>query len=132
MFNFRRKSGMLRPSASILRALEAVRLPPGTDPANLGVLESRASYSGRKVTLIRIFDPKRAAMHSADVFTNYTYADLDAHLDLILCSGHIEKDGTVVLSAQAASQEAQVLERQPADRAAHADDEKFVFQDKTR
>jgi hypothetical protein len=128
MFNFMHRSGMRSPSAALLRALQSDGLPPGTDVSRLGVVESRGRYSGRKVTFIRVFDPNRAAGRSVDVFTDHTYDDLNAHLDLVLRSGHIEQDGTVMITSRAASPDAQVPRREPAIRADHADDEKFVFQ----
>ena len=129
MFKFMRSSGMRSPSGAVLRALQADGLPPGTDISALGVVESRGSYSGRKVTYVRVFDPKRAAARAVDVFTNYTYQDLNAHPDLVLRAGFIERDGTVVLFSRAPGVHAAVPPRERADRAEHADDERFVFTD---
>ena len=108
MFGFKRKSAVQRPSAEICRALEAIGLPPGcTDPAEaFRVVEQQGTYSGRKVTHVRIFDPAEAAARAVTV---RAYGDLDAHPDLVLWTGRREHDGTVNLT------------RQAADRAAHGD-----------
>ncbi len=125
MFGFRRKSGVRSPSAAICRALEADGLPPGIGAASaLGVVESRGSYSGRKVTYIRVFDPARAAERAVDV---RAFGDLDGHPELVLRMGHVEKDGTVVITWRPPAADAATPLRERADRAMHADDERFVF-----
>ena len=108
MFDFLRKSGMRRPSAAIRGALDAASLPRGTDVSELGVVTSPGVYSGRAVTYFRVFDPQRAANRAVDVFTDHTYQDLNAHLDLVLRAGFIEDDGTVVLFARPAVPKATV------------------------
>jgi hypothetical protein len=118
---------MRYPSAAIRGALGPDGLPPGTDLDALGVVEARGAYSGRAVTYFRVFDPKRAAARAVDVFADHTYRDLDAHPELVLRAGFVERDGTVVLFARPAAPEGIVPARQPADRAAHADDERHVF-----
>jgi hypothetical protein len=132
MFDFLRSSGMRSPSAAIRRALETDGLPPGTDISALGVVESRGTYSGRKVTYIRIFDPKRAAARAVDVFTKFTYLDLNAHLDLVLRAGFVERDGKVVIYARPPEVDAAVPRREPVDRAAHADVDRFILAGKGR
>ncbi len=127
MFDFLHRSGMRHPSAAMSRALEADGLPPGTDVSALGVVQSPGRYAGRKVTFVRVFEPKRAAARAVDVFTNYTYDDLNAHPDLVLRAGFVERDGTVVIYSRPPALEAVVPPREPADRADHADDERFVF-----
>ena len=129
MFNvlkFLRGSGMHYPSAAMLSALEAGGMPSGTTVSTLGVVESAGKASGRKVIYFRVFDPKQAAARAVDVFTKFTYQDLGNHLDLVLRSGFIERDGTIVLYARPPSPDAVIPSRQPADRAAHPDDERFV------
>jgi hypothetical protein len=130
MFDFLRKSGLQRPSDAIRRALEADGLPPGTDLTQLGVVESRGNYAGRKVTYFRVFDPTRAAAHGADVFTRLAYRDLDAHPDLVLRAGFVEREGTVKITPRPASIDAAISTRQQADRSQHRDDEKVVFPDR--
>ncbi len=120
MFGFKRKSAVQRPSAEICRALEAIGLPPGcTDPADaFRVAEQQGTYSGRKVTHVRIFDPAEAAAREVTV---RAYGDLDAHPDLVLWTGRREHDGTVNLTRQAAPPVLTTTTRQAADRAAHGD-----------
>ena len=132
MFDFLRRSGMRSPSVAILRALEADSLPPGTAFSALGVVESRGTYSGRNVTYIRVFDPKRAVAQGVEVLTQHAYQDLNAHPDLVLRAGFVERDGTVVLYSRSPVPDAAVPPRERADRAAHADDERFVSPGKAR
>jgi hypothetical protein len=127
MFDFLRRSTMRSPSAALCRALEADGLPPGLDPATLGVVEQRGAYSGRRVTFFRVIDRARAAAHGAKVSARLTYSDLSAHPDLVLRTGFIEPDGTVVIASRAASSDPAVPTRIQADRSAHADDERVVF-----
>ncbi len=124
MFRFMRRSGSRSPSAAIRGALEADGLPPGIGAAStLGVVESRGRYSGRKVTYIRIFDPAPATERELDV---RAFGDLDAHPDLVLRAGHVEKDGTVMINWRAPSADAATPIRDRAVRADHGDDERFV------
>jgi len=119
MFGFTRKSGQRSPTDAVRRALESDGLPPGiADSAALGVTESHGNYAGRKVTYIRVFDPARAAEAGLKI---QTYADLDAHPNLVLRKGHVEKDGTVVITWRAPLPGAETPARQAADRAMHTD-----------
>jgi hypothetical protein len=127
MFDFLRRSGMRSPSAALRRALAATNLPPGMDISALGVVESPGRYSGRKVTYFRVFDPQAAADRAIDVFNSNTYKDLNAHLDLVPRAGFIERDGTVVVFSGPPALEGAAPLREQADRAAHADDERYVF-----
>jgi hypothetical protein len=125
MFGFMWRSGARVPSAAIGRALELEGLPPGIGAASsLGVVESRGRYAGRGVTYIRVFDPARAAERVLDVLA---FKDLDDYRSLVLRTGHVEKDGTVVLSWRAPSTDAEIPVRERADRAMHTGDERFVF-----
>ncbi len=124
MFGFNRKAGKQSASTAIIRALEGDGLPPGMDAASaLGVVQARGSYAGRTVTYIRAFDRARAAERGVDV---HAFGDLDAHPDLVLRMGHVEKDGTVVITWRAPAADEATPARERADRAAH-DDERFVF-----
>ena len=108
---------------------QALAQPPFGSPAAavpLIVLERPGSYAGRHVTFFRAFDPGRAA--SAGIHPR-GFGDLDGHHDLIAGSGHVEGDGLVVLTARPEQDEAAAPSRQPADRTAHGDDERFVFWD---
>ena len=124
MLGFMRRSGVRSPSAAVRRALETDGSPPGVDAASVGVVESRGSYAGRGVTYIRVFDPARAAQRGLNV---RTLGDLDGHPDLVLRMGHIEQDGTVVITWRAPALDAATPMRERADRTMHGDDERFVF-----
>ena len=125
MFGFMRGSDVRSRSSAIRGALERDGLPPGMERAfTLGVLESRGSYAGRRVSYIRVFDPARAAEQAVDV---RAFGDLDAHPDLVLRTGHVEKDGAVVITWRPPAADAATPVRERADRAMHADDERFVF-----
>lgn len=123
MFGFKRESGVRSPSATMSRALEGDGLPGGVEAAALGVVESRGSYAGRGVSYVRVFDRAGAAARGVDV---QTFGDLDAHPDLVLRMGHVEKDGTVVITWRAPSPDAETPARAQADRTTH-DDGRFVF-----
>jgi len=76
------------------------------------------------VRYFRAFDPARAAERGIQV---RLFTDLDTHAELVLGSGHVERDGTVVLSQRDGSALSTTFKRSEADRAAHGDDERFVF-----
>jgi hypothetical protein len=118
VFGFIRKPGARSPSTAIRRAIEADGLPLGVDrPSALAVVEQRGHYEHRRVTHIRIFEPAWAQALGVDV---QLFDDLDAHPGLILKSGHIERDGEVVITARAS--ESEVMPRtSPADDRAERD-----------
>ena len=93
---------------TIRKALAEAGLPGATDPTRVGVIEEHGQYSGRRVTLFRAFEP--------------------GHQDVPLASGHIERDGVVVVNGVHAPQVDPVA-REPANRTKHADDERLVFWD---
>ena len=105
-------------------ALASDGLPPGMDAATLQVVEHGGSYSGRRVTNFRVFDPLRAAERSIRV---RTFDDLDSHPELVLGAGHVERDGAVVLIKRSVPTAAAAPSRSQASRADHADDERVVF-----
>jgi hypothetical protein len=126
MFGFRRTEDPRSPSAAMSQIIERSGPPVGVGHASmLRVVESRGRYSGRTVRYVRIFDPTRAAEAAVVV---RRYGDLDAHPGLVLWSGHVESDGTVAITRNAAAVENGAPTRVHADRAGHADDERFVFQ----
>ena len=128
MFNVFRKSHPHQPAAALAQALVGGGgLLSGMDPATLAVVEQRASYSGRRVSYFRVFDPVRVAECGVDI---RVYGDLDAHPELVLGSGHVEQDGAVILTRRDPTQPASTLVRSQADRSAHADDEQVVFPDR--
>ena len=124
MLNMFRKSQPRRPSAALCKALVSDGLPPGMEASSLSVVEQHGSYSGRRVTYFRAFDPIRIAERALQV---RGYADLDVHPDLVLGSGHVEADGLVVLSKRDRPPVDRPADRTEADRSTHGDDEQFVF-----
>ena len=112
------------PAATIVQALIGEGLPRGTDPATLTVVEERGSYAGRRVRYFRVFDPGRAAERSIQV---RVLGDLDTHPELVVGSGHVRRDGTIVLARRDREPLSTTAARSGADRAAHGDDEHFVF-----
>ena len=124
MFSLFRKSQPRQLTAAMTRALVSDGLPPGMQPSTLSVVLQHGSYSGRRVSYFRIFDPIRLAERGLQV---QAFSDLDAHPDLVLGSGHVESDGAVVLSTRRDSQVTSTPVRSEADRSAHIDDERIVF-----
>ena len=125
MFDFLRRSQRAQPMTAITAALGSNGLPPGMDPATLVVLQQRGSYSSRQVSYFRVFDPVRAQERHVQV---QSFADLDRHPELVLISGHMEKDGAVALTRREPTlQAAATPVRSQAARADHADDEQIVF-----
>ena len=93
------------------------------DASRLRMVELGGRYSDRKVTYFRVFDPSTTAECSLDV---RGYADFNDHPGLVLRSGHVERDGTVVLTRAVAVRAAEPTVRANADRAMHADDAHIV------
>ena len=108
---------------TIRQTLVNAGLVNATDSDALAVLERHGGYSGRSVTFFRAFNPTRA---TAAAIRIRAFADLDAHRELVVASGHVEHSGMVMLNSQP-EQDHPVPIREPADRAAHADDQRFVF-----
>jgi hypothetical protein len=127
MFGFQRGSAVHRLPEPIRVALDAARPSARVDASTLAMVELRGRFAGRKVTFFRVFNPTQAASHAPDVFSKLSYADLESHPELVLYAGLLEQDGSVVMTQTPAEQGA-VLLREPADRAAHQDDERFVAQ----
>ncbi len=126
MFNLFRKSQPQHPTAAIVQAMTTDGLPPGMDAGRLTVLQQRGSYSGRKVSYFRVFDPVRVSERSVKVSE---FGDLDTHPELVLGSGHVEQNGAVVLNRLDRTQSSSAFARSEAVRADHGDDERFVFPD---
>ena len=125
MFGFRRTPDPRSPSAAIAHVVEQAGLPADISHSSmLRVVESSGRYSGRTVHFVRVFDPARAAESAVVV---QRHGDLDAHPGLILWSGHVESDGIVAIRRTAAAAEAGTPTRVHADRTAHPDDERFIF-----
>ena len=125
MFSFFRRSSRSREvPATIRTALAGDGLAPSTDPAAVQLLEQHGSYSGRKVSFFRVFDAAGAAERGIQL---QSFADLDAHPELVLGAGHVENGGAVVLTGRSKRDSAAASTRQQADRRNHVDDERVVF-----
>ena len=129
MLNFFRRSRSGQPPTKLIaRAMATSEQASGLDPARLGVVEESGSYSGRQVTYFRVYDPVQVGERSLEL---RAYADLDGHPELILGSGHIEKNGTVVLShRERPAGPTGALTRSEAVQADHTDDERVMFPDR--
>jgi hypothetical protein len=127
MFGFFGKSQSRQLSAAVTQALANAGLPPGMQAASLSVLEQHGSYSGRKVTYFRVFDPVRVAERSMQV---REFGALDTHPELILGEGHVEHNGAVILTRREHPYTPAAFSRTDAVRADHTDDEQFVFPDR--
>jgi len=99
-------------------------LPPGMQPSTLSLVEEHGTYSGRRVNYFRVFDPIRVAERGLQI---RRFTDLDRHPNLIIGPGHVEGDGSVVLSKQGKPHPAETPIRSEANRSAHPDDEQIVF-----
>ena len=106
MFNFFNRSQRHYPT--IRQALVQAGLSAAGDPTQVAVLEKHGQYAGRRVNFFRAFEP--------------------GHQDFVLASGHVEREGLVVVNS-ASQPEGAVPARHPADCANHADYERLVFWD---
>ena len=106
MFKFFTSSRPRYPA--IRQALVRAGVSEAGDPMRVAVVERHGDYSGRRVNFFRAFVPERH--------------------DIELASGHVERDGTVVINSLARP-DGQAPLREPANRAAHADDQRLVFWD---
>jgi hypothetical protein len=95
MLNFLHRSAPRYPT--IRQTLVTAGLLSSTDPDAVTVLERHGSYSGRGVNFFRAFNLTDA---TAGAIRVRTYADLDAHQELVLGSGHVESNGMVMLNSQ--------------------------------
>ena len=124
MFRLILKARPRRPTPAMATALISDGLPPGMQPSTLSVVEQQGSYAGRRVSYFRVFDPIRVGERGLQI---RQFTDLDRHPNLILGSGHLEPDGSVVLSKRGKPHPAETPIRSEANRSAHADDEQIVF-----
>jgi hypothetical protein len=129
MFDFFRRPDPRPLSDTIRRAIqsESVTGPHG-DPSTLRMVELSGRYAGRKVTFFRIFDSTTAAQRSLNI---RRYKEFDVFPGLVLRSGHLESDGTVVLARPAVDQAARTPARSAADRTMHLDDAHIVVHGET-
>jgi hypothetical protein len=125
MFDFMRRSSPQHPTTAIQHALKEDGLfSNGGEAVELSVVESRDRYAGRTVRYFRVFDPARTSSRGLNI---RSYKDLDAHPSLLLRTGHVEADGSVVIGHRGPSLDAAIPVRARADRSAHPSDERFVF-----
>src|SRR5438105_6231773 len=94
VFNFLHRTAPRYPT--IRQTLVNAGLLSATDPDALTVLERHGCYSGRRVNFFRAFNPTHAIACAIPV---RAFADLDAHRELVLRSGHVEHEGIVVLDS---------------------------------
>jgi hypothetical protein len=124
MFGLFRRSAPRPLTDAIRQAMQRDGHTPATiDPAQLRMVESKGRYSDRKVTYFRVFDPARAAQRALNT---PRYQDFDVFLGLVVRSGHLESDGTVVLTRPVVVRMPGPSPRTQADRAMHADDAHIV------
>ena len=124
MFGFSRRRAPRSLSDAIRRAIDKDGLAvASSDPSQLRMVETGGRYSDRKVTYFRVFVPVLAAQQSLDV---REFNDLDQHQGLIVRSGHVEGDGTVVLTRPVVVRAADRPNRAQADRSMHLDDAHIV------
>jgi hypothetical protein len=124
MFGLFRRPAPRPLTAAIQHAIEKQGMTaPVSNPSQLRMVESGGRYSDRKVTYFRVFDPNSTGQTALDI---RRYQDFDVFPGLILRSGHVESDGTVVLTRPVTVRAADAPTRTNADRAAHTDDAHIV------
>ena len=124
MFGFFRRPASRPLSDAIRRAIEKDGMTASvSNPSLLRMVESAGRYSDRKVTYFRVFDPSATAQQALNI---ERYQDFDVFAGLILRSGHVERDGTIVLTRPVVVRAAATPSRTQADRAMHADDAHIV------
>lgn len=124
MLGFFRRPASRPLSDSIRRAIEKDGMTVSvSNPSQLRMVESRGRYSERKVVYFRVFDPTSTAQRTLDI---RRYQDFDVFPGLVLRSGHVERDGTVVLIRPMTVQAAATPMRTQADRMLHTDDAHIV------
>ncbi len=106
MFNLFNRPKLRYPT--IREALVQSGLSTASDPNRVVVQERHGQYSGRRVNFFRAFE--------------------SGHRDSLLRSGHVEREGLVVVDRRD-EPEGAAPTRELANRAIHADDERLVFWD---
>jgi len=124
MFGLFRRPAPRPLTPAIEYAIEKDGLTPDvSNPSLLRMVESNGRYSGRKVTYFRVFDPTSSAQRALGI---QRYQDFDVFTGRILRSGHVERDGTVVLTGPVIVRPAETPIRTQADRTEHANDAHIV------
>lgn len=114
MFGIFRRSAPRPLSDEIRRAIEKDGMTPSvSNPSLLRMVAVGGRYSDRKVTYFRIFDPSNAAQQTMDI---RRYKDFDVFPGLVLRSGHVEQDGTVILTRPVGSRAPDATARTRAGR----------------
>jgi hypothetical protein len=112
MFAFLRRSPPPALTEAIRHAIEKDGMAP-TNPSRLRMVEVGGRYSDRRVTYFRVFDPSNAAQQTLDI---RRYTDFDVFPGLVLRSGHVEREGTVVPTKPVSTLPAQPTVRTRAGR----------------
>ena len=124
MFGLFRRPAPRPLTDAIRQAIQRDGHTPATfDPAQLRMVERSGRYSDRKVSYFRVFDPASTAQRQLDI---RRYEDIDVFLGLVVRSGHVESDGTVILTRPVVVGPGGTLIRTPADRSLHLDDEHII------
>lgn len=114
MFGFLRRSSPRPISDAIRSAIEQDgTTPPVSHLSQLRMVEVGGRYSSRPVTYFRVFDPTSAAQQTLNI---RRYKDFDVFPALVVRSGHVERDGTVVLTRSVAVRAAEAPVRTQAGR----------------
>ncbi len=124
MFGFLRRGPSPASSLAIQQALVQQGLPFGMSVNRLRVLTRQGNYVGRSVRYFRAFDADQAAQSGVAV---QTFDDLDAHPELVIGSGHVEREGAVSVTRGLRPTTAPSPTRTQADRAGHTDDAHLVL-----
>jgi len=124
MFDLFRRSQSNLPSPSLARALEADGLPPSVSSAQLAVVSEKGQYAGRGVNYFRVFDPRQTDEQGLKV---RAYRDFDQRPELVLRSGHVERNGQVVVTRGDDRPQPAPTARREADLTGHDDDQRIIF-----
>ena len=114
MFSFFRNTASSKSSLAIQHALVQQGLPFGMSVDTLRVLTRKGNYAGRSVRYFLAFDADQAAQGG---LTPRKFDELDAHPDLVIGSGHVERDGAISLTRRQPPRSAPSPRPTPADRA---------------
>jgi hypothetical protein len=95
MLLFFRPTQSHQPAPAMQQALIKSGLPDAVHPALLLVLQQRGVYAGGHARYVRVFDPVRSAEWAISI---QHVDDLARHPELILGSGHAERDGSLIVS----------------------------------
>src|SRR5690242_5921782 len=106
MFKFFNRPQLRYPT--IRQALVEAGWAAAGDAARIAFVEKHGQYAGRQVNFFRAFEP--------------------GHEDRLLGSGHVEREGMVIVDRRS-EPEGPTPVREPANSADHVDDEHLIFWD---